>query len=96
MGLHDVVRALAMIEENGHMDKFVRAAKRNEALVTVDAKTVNFVKDFVVQNKMHSNPVGKHIVNAATGAGGRPRMAATMATRVAPGDYTCHFGRGRD
>jgi hypothetical protein len=64
LGLHDVVRALKVIEEKNHLDKFVRASKRNKTSVSVNAKTVNFVKDFMVKNNMHDHPVGKHIVNA--------------------------------
>lgn len=64
MGLHDVARALKVIDENNHMDKFVSASKQNETSVSVDAKTVNFVKDFMVENNLHDHPVGKHIVNA--------------------------------
>jgi hypothetical protein len=79
MELHNVVRALKAIEEEGHLDRFVRAAKRKKTSVSVDAKTVNFVKDFMVKNNMHDHPVGKHIVNA--------KMAA--ADRFRP----CDFGK---
>jgi hypothetical protein len=72
MGLHDVIRALKVIEENDHLDKFVRASKRINTSVLVDAKTVNFVKDFMVENKMHDHPVGKHIVNAMVGPSDDP------------------------
>ena len=64
LGLHDVVRALKAIDERKHLDKFVRASKQNKTSVSVDAKTVNFVKDFMVKNNMHDHPVGKHIINA--------------------------------
>jgi hypothetical protein len=64
MRLHDVIRALKVIEEHNHLDKFASAAKRKKTSVQVDAKTVNFVKDFMVKNNMHAHPVGKHIVNA--------------------------------
>jgi hypothetical protein len=66
--LHDIVRALKAIEEGGLLDKFIRASKRKKpkTAVTIDAKTVNFVKDFIVKNKMDDHPVGKHIVNAKT------------------------------
>jgi hypothetical protein len=68
MGLHDVVKVLKVIEESGHLDKFVKAAKRNakknKAFVTVDHRTVNFVKDFIVKHEMHAHPIGMHIVNA--------------------------------
>jgi hypothetical protein len=81
MGLHNVVRALNVIEKHGHMAKFVKAAKNQGAGGTFDAKTVNFVKDFMVKHKMHNDPVGKHIVNA------RQAGAPAMAT----GSFNCHF-----
>ena len=86
MGLHDVVRALKVIEKHGHMAKFVRAAKEQEAAGTFDAKTVNFVKDFMVKHKMHNDPIGKHIVNAKQ-AGTRALMAAGQTGR-----FNCNFG----
>jgi signal transduction histidine kinase len=78
MGLHDVIKALKVIEKHKHLDKFVRASKKNATSVSVDAKTVNFVKDFMVKNNMHTDPVGKHIVNAKTQDPFRP----------------CNFGNG--
>jgi hypothetical protein len=72
LGLHDVVRALKVIEENNHLDKFVRASKRKKTSVSVNAETVNFVKDFMVKNNMHDHPVGKHIVNAMVAPGEDP------------------------
>jgi hypothetical protein len=64
-----MVKALKVIEKNKHLNKLVRASKENGASVSIDADTVNFVKDFVVKHKMHSHPVGRHIVNAAAPAG---------------------------
>jgi hypothetical protein len=84
MGLHDIVRALKVIEKHGHMAKFVKAAKDQQAAGTLDAKTVNFVKDFMVKYKMHTDPIGKHIVNAAQAG---PAMAAA-------GRFNCDFGNG--
>ena len=95
IGLHDVVRALKVIEKHKQLNKFVRAAKQEKALVSVDAKAVNFVKDFMVKHKMHNDPVGKHIVNArvetgvgATAARGVRAMAARDRFRP------CNFGSG--
>ena|SRR6202521_1106600 len=72
IGLHDIVRALKVIDENNHMDMFIRASKRNKASVSVNAETVNFVKDFMVKNNMHDHPVGQHIVNAMVAPGEDP------------------------
>jgi len=84
MGLHNVVRALNVIAKHGHMAKFVRAAKKQQVAGTFDAKTVNFVKDFMVKHKMHNDPIGKHIVNAQQAGPG------AMAAR-ATGPYNCNF-----
>ena len=67
MGLHDVVTILKAIEEQNRDEIFLRAAKSHNASITVDARTVNFVKDFIVKRKMHNHPVGRHIVNARGG-----------------------------
>jgi hypothetical protein len=80
IGLHDIVRALRVIEKHGHMAKFDKAAKDQQAAGTFDARTVNFVKDFMVKYKMHTDPVGKHIVNA--------RQAIAAARR---GQFNCNF-----
>ena len=81
MGFHDVVGALKVIEKHGHMSKFVRAAKTADVGGTFDAKTVNFVKDFMVKHKMHTDPIGKHIVNAQQTARGV----------AAKGRFNCNF-----
>lgn len=89
MGLHDVVRALKVIEKHGHMAKFVRVAKEEKAEGTFDARTVNFVKNFMVKYKMHTDPIGKHIVNARQA---EPAVAAEAAPQ--PDRYKCNFGHG--
>lgn len=87
MGLHDVVRALKVIEKHGHMAKFVRAAKDQQAAGTFDAKTVNFVKDFMVKQKVHTDPIGKHIVNARQAGQEGQEVAAARGT----GRFNCNF-----
>ncbi len=85
MGLHDVIRALKMIEKYGQLNKFARAAKALGEGVSVNAGTVNFVKDFIVKHAMHKDPIGKHIVNAAGPAG------RTMAVRRGGNPFICKF-----
>jgi hypothetical protein len=89
MGLHDVVRALKVIEKHGRTTKFARGAKAAGVIVNVPADTVNFVKDFMVANRMHNDPVGKHIVNAQV-------AVAQGAAAGAPQDRFkgCDFGDG--
>lgn len=86
LGLHDIVRALKVIEKHGHMAKFVKAAKQEQVAGTFDARTVNFVKDFMVKQKMHNDPVGKHIVNAQEAG------VARGATRGGGDRFDCNFG----
>lgn len=86
MGLHDIVRVVQVIEKYGHTAKFIRAAKAQQVGGTFDAKAVNFVKDFMVKQKMHADPVGKHIVNARDA---QPDAAASLASRSG---FNCNFG----
>jgi len=96
IGLHDVIRALKVIDDHGHMSKFTTAAKKKEAVMLVDPKTVNFVKDFIVKNDMHEHPVGKHIVNARSApAGAELGMRATgpVPRAAAKNPYECNFSK---
>lgn len=61
---HRVAEVLAMIHEEGHTAKFRRQAKAAGVVMTLHPKTVNFVKDFVAENDMHTHPVGKQVVNS--------------------------------
>ncbi len=94
IGLHDVIRALKVIDDHGHMAKFTRAAKKNRILMLAEPATVNFVKDFIVKYDMHAHPIGKHIVNPRSGP-----MAATTQRRMAakagpPKDpFECDFSK---
>jgi len=101
MGLHDVVRALKVIEKHRHLDQFVGAAKRAKASVLIDADSVNFVKDFMVKYRMHDDPVGKHIVNArverrapAAVPGPTTTAAPTVETAAQDPFRPCRFRRG--
>jgi hypothetical protein len=91
LGLHDVVRAIKVIEKHGRLAAFVRAAKRNRASARIDAKSVNFVKDFFVEHGMHDDPVGRHIVNARI----EPGAETLVSARATAGDpfRQCNFRR---
>ena len=95
IGLHDVIRALKVIDEHGHMAKFTRAAKKKKAMILVEPATVNFVKDFMVRNDMHAHPVGKIIVNPRTipmAAAARGR-AGVAAAAPAKDPCECDFSK---
>jgi len=61
---HRVAEVLAMIHDQGHTAKFRKQAKAAGVVLTLNPKTVNFVKDFVAKNDMHSHAVGKQVVNS--------------------------------
>ena len=61
--LHNVMTILRMIARR-HAAPFARKAREKGVLMIAPAETVNFVKDFLVDNKLDKNPIGKHIVNA--------------------------------
>jgi hypothetical protein len=59
-----VAEILATILARGQGAKFKKQAKAAGLVVTVDSKTVNFVKDFLAQNQMHSLAVAKRAINS--------------------------------
>jgi hypothetical protein len=61
---HRVADVLAMIHKHGHTQKFKRQAKAAGISMSLNPKTVNFVKDFVAKNAMHGNSIGKQVVNS--------------------------------
>jgi hypothetical protein len=97
IGLHDVIKALQMIEKHGHLDKLGNGARRRQLYLLAPAETVNFVKDFIVKHDMYDQPIGKHIVNG----NGRPLRSKvseasrtiTAASRPAKDPHQCNFGR---
>jgi 4-hydroxyphenylpyruvate dioxygenase-like putative hemolysin len=93
IGLHDVIKALKVIEDHGHMSKFRTAAKKNKAVMLVNPQTVNFVKDFMVKHDMHKHPVGKHIVNARTAATRGAKTASAVAATAAKDPFECDFSK---
>jgi hypothetical protein len=62
--VHRVADVLKMIHEHGHSSKFKRQAKAAGVVMTLQPKTVNFVKNFVADNDMHAHPVGQQVVNS--------------------------------
>jgi hypothetical protein len=92
IGLHDVVRAIKMIEKSGQLGKFISAARKKQAQVTLPADTVNFAKDFVVKYRLHGNAIGKHIVN---GRGLRATTRGLEGLEAAGDPNQCNFGTGR-
>jgi hypothetical protein len=92
IGLHDVMRVMMMINDHGHTDKFQKAAKKKKAFMSVDPGTVNFVKDFVAQNKMHDHPIGKHIVKTQDKGAAPLAKAMAAAPKLQHCPYDCCLG----
>ncbi|WP_128957152.1 hypothetical protein [Bradyrhizobium zhanjiangense] len=94
MSLHDLIRAVQMIEKHGHLKKFTSKLKREQAQVRVPADTVNLVKNFVADNGLHTNAIGKHIVHGRGRAAAAANEIAGAAINADDGDPNkCHFGR---
>jgi hypothetical protein len=51
IGLSEVVRVLELIQKHGHLKEFGTAAKNKKVTGTFDAKTIHFVKKFIVNQK---------------------------------------------
>jgi hypothetical protein len=80
MSLHDVIKAVKMIEKHGHLAKFTNKLMRRQAQVRLPADTVNLVKDFVADNGMHKTSMGKHIVGGRGTPTGAPRAGTISAS----------------
>jgi hypothetical protein len=96
IGLHDVIRVLKVIDDEGHMSKFTTAAKKKKTVMLVDPNTVNFIKDFMVENNMHDHPIGKHVVNARTAPAGAAlgmRAGAAAAGGPPKDPFECDLSR---
>ena len=61
---HRVSDIMGLIHKHGHGAKFKRQAKAAGVAMTLDPKTVNFVKDFLAKNEMHTTAVGKQAINS--------------------------------
>ena len=62
--VHRVADVLKMIHQHGHSAKFKKHAKAAGHAMSLHPDTVNFVKDFVADNAMHNDPVGKQVMNS--------------------------------
>jgi hypothetical protein len=66
--VHSVMDVLGAIGDLGHSGQFRQAAKQKGAFMTVHPDTVNFVKDYLAQNNLHTkSDVASQVVNACPG-----------------------------
>ena len=62
--MHSVVAFVKMLQDEGHVDQFVKAAKKSKTVMTMHPDSVNFVKDYLHSNQLHaSNATARLIVN---------------------------------
>lgn len=96
MALHDVIKVVKMIESHDKLTEFTRTIKNKWAEVRIPAQTVNLVKDFVVTKGLHTNAVGKQIVNARKKTLENTMFRTASATAAAADDgdpNQCVMGR---
>jgi len=92
--LHSVMDVVRMINDLGHSDQFREAAEKKGAFVTVHRETVNFVKDYLVDNDLH---VSKDVADEPLAAASRddssraPRSLAKRIVGDGPDPYHCPF-----
>jgi len=60
--LHAVMDALRTIHDKGDSNHFMKAAEDAGAVVTVHPKTVDFVKKYITDNKLHNYAATKKVV----------------------------------
>ncbi|MEY9120645.1 hypothetical protein [Bradyrhizobium yuanmingense] len=64
IAFHKVADVLAVIEKHGHGRKFKRQSKASEHSVILHPETVNFIKDFLAENNMHTDPIGRKAITS--------------------------------
>ena len=63
--VHSVMEILDAIHELGHTEQFRQAAKEQGAYLSVHPQTVNFVKDYLAANDLHTkHAVARNIADA--------------------------------
>lgn len=62
ISFHKIADVLAVIEQHGHGKKFKRQARAADHMMTLHPDTVNFIKDFLAKNKMHTHRLGRKAI----------------------------------
>jgi hypothetical protein len=60
--LDTVMDALRTIHDKGDSDHFMEAAKAAKVGVAIPPKTINFVKNYIKENKLQSHAATKKVV----------------------------------
>jgi hypothetical protein len=64
VAFHKVADVLAVIEKHGHGRKFKRQTRAGEHTMILHPDTVNFIKDFLAKNNMHTDPIGRKAITS--------------------------------
>jgi hypothetical protein len=64
--MHSVVHFVRMLHDEKHAAKFAKAARDSKAMVTLHPSTVQFVKKYVADNKLHE-PMAAKVVDPCPG-----------------------------
>ncbi len=64
VAFHKVANVLAVIEKHGHGRKFKRQTRAGEHTIILHPATVNFIKDFLAKNNMHTDPIGRKAITS--------------------------------
>lgn len=64
VAFHKVADVLAVIEKHGHGKKFKRQIRAGEHAMILHPNTVNFIKDFLAKNNMHTDPIGQKAITS--------------------------------
>jgi hypothetical protein len=64
IAFHKVADVLGVIAEHGHNKKLRRQMKAAGHTMTLHPKTVNFIKDFLAKNNMHTDPIGRKAITS--------------------------------
>ena len=73
--LHSVFDILHEIHDQGHATQFKAAAEKAGVVVSADPKTVNFVKDYLANNRLDQSS----------------DLAANVVGGCPPGTYQCPY-----
>jgi hypothetical protein len=64
--MHSVVHFVRMLHDKGHAAKFIAAAKKSKAVVSVHPRHMGFVRKFLSDNQLHQG-MAANVVNPCPG-----------------------------
>jgi hypothetical protein len=80
--LHKVIDVLKTIDDLGHTEQFQKAAETAGASIRIHPKTVNFIKNYLANNNLHTQNT---VVLGIVDSGGGPDSPPTGCPYHQPG-----------